>query len=215
MEILIEPVINGKSHGVAIQAKKFTLQLLLKNLSSKPSSEFKINNVWFKSAEGKDINNNCDDKSFVVKSLNPSEEYILDLGEYGHPSHGLLSITLKATSEAGEVTFYQKDPYTKNQSELKQKNTWEDFFLIESTNEIQQRRSNEVMIRLNWILLFLTTMQVLKMLEDEIRTFLNTLNKGLGDADIEFFIVLISLLITIMTNKLFFDELRKTSKGGK
>lgn len=213
MSILIEPIINDKKHGAAVQAKLFKLGLTFTNLENNPSKEFVINNINFGSAEGKEIVNNCDEKSFIISSLNPSQSYSVDLGSYGDPSFGLVSISLNAShvnKEHGVVSLSQKDPYSNIISRLKPSThtpgRWNDFFYVESTTENQQRSVNSIMLWLTTVLTFLATMQVFKLFESEISYLLDLLKDG-SETSVSIFTVILSGLITALA---FFTLSEKT-----
>lgn len=162
-KILIEPMVNGKEHGLAIQAVGFMLGLKVSNISSKPSSEFTISNICLMSAQGQDITNDCDGKSFFVEILNPGESKIIEIGKNGGFMYGLITIKAmivpKESSVAIEIN--QKNSATKEISTLNQKNSYVDFLYIKSSSEYAQERLIKWTTWLTFVIAFLTLVQVI------------------------------------------------------
>lgn len=109
MEILIEPIINGKKSGFAIQAKVFSLDLLISNKSQSPSPEFEISKVYFNSAQGQTIVEDFGGKSFLVERLNPGENKKIEIGKTGQFMYGLVIIQANIKPQENPITFFQKN----------------------------------------------------------------------------------------------------------
>lgn len=77
IKLLIEPMIDGKPHGNAIQAKKFSFDLQITNCGDIPSEEFTISTIQMRSEEGQDISEDFGRKQFHVGIINPGEKYLL------------------------------------------------------------------------------------------------------------------------------------------
>lgn len=158
--ILIEPLINNKEHGEAIQAKVFSFALKITNQQKGPSHEFNISNITIKSAEGQDIIERFN-KSFFIEKLNPEESKTIVIGKYGSPMYGLVNIdvTTTPTDEAVILNLLQKNKYTMDASEIG-KNKWTDFLYIRNSNENKQERTTNMMLLLAFIVAFFTLLQI-------------------------------------------------------
>lgn len=162
-KILIEPIISGKEHGYAIQTQKFRFLLQITNLSEQPSPAFTISSIILKSAEGQDINDNFNGKSFFVDILNPSQEKIIYVGDSGQFMYGLVNVSaaIQPREQNILIDFYQKNPFTKETSKIPRQNNWTDFFYIKSSNESSQEKTNIRIYWLTWATVALALIQVL------------------------------------------------------
>ncbi len=159
--ILIEPMINRKEHGIATQAETFSLHLKITNLENVPSAEFNIKNITLHSAEGQSIREDFS-KSFYIERLNPEESKIIEIGNYGSYMHGLVNISASVlpTSNAITLNLLQRNPFTKEVTEIS-KNSWNDFFHVKSSVIHEQQKANKRMIALTIIIGILTLIQLL------------------------------------------------------
>ncbi len=159
--ILIEPIINGKKHGFAIQGKVFSFDLHITNGSEKPSPEFNITKIYFKSAEGYDASDDFSGKSFFVDKLNPGESRILKIGKNGQFLCGLVAVEANINpKDAGtKIKFLQKNPCTKEISEIHGDNRWYDFSYIKSLSEYTQEISSRWMMILTVVIAAATLIQ--------------------------------------------------------
>lgn len=169
--ILIEPIIDKKEHGNAIQAKTFFFALKITNLYETPSNEFNIDRVIMRSAEGQDILEDFK-KSFFIEKLNPNESKIIEIGKYGSYMHGIICVEVFARSTINTVTFdlLQKNPFTRDIVIIGQ-NHWIDFLYIKNSNEYKQEKATTWMIRLTIAIAFFTLLQIVFIL------LLSTFNK--------------------------------------
>ncbi len=159
-KILIEPIINNKEHGFAIQAKSFSFSLKIKNCSDSPSPAFTIESISIHSAQGQNIGDNFGGKSFIVERLNPGEEKILPIGKNGQFMYGLVDVKARMTvQDSSNLNFQQKNPFTKEICDIGV-NTWIDFFYVKSSNEHQQDISTKWIILLTWATTILSLIQV-------------------------------------------------------
>jgi len=161
-KILIEPVINDKEHGFAIQAKSFSFGLKIKNCSDHPSPSFTITSINIGSAQGQNIRDDFGGKSFIIEGLNPDQEKILSIGKNGQFMYGLTDVhaTITVQDISNNINFQQKNPFTKEVCDVKGVNNWVDFFYIKSSNEHQQDVSTKWIIRLTWATALLSLIQV-------------------------------------------------------
>lgn len=67
--ILIEPLINNKAHGVAVQEKSFSFGLRITNKQESPSDEFNISEIKLFSDNNREIVEEFK-KSFFINKLN-------------------------------------------------------------------------------------------------------------------------------------------------
>ena len=167
--ILIEPIINNESHGFAIQAKKFLLELRITNCLDVPSGKFKITSVVISSASGQNINENFGGKQFIVDTLNPNESKIIKIGETGQFMHGLVDIrlTLQQDDISNKLILLQKNPFTNeitNITKIIGLNQWIDFLYIKSQSEHRQEISTSWMIKLTWATAILTLINIIILL---------------------------------------------------
>lgn len=144
--ILIEPIINKKEHGDAIQAEAFSFALKIINTQRVPSNEFNIFQIVMRSAEGQNIVEDFDKKKFFVEKLNPEESKIIELGKCGSYMYGIVSVHARIESiNKSSFDVLQKNPFTEEIIVIG-KNKWVDFFRIRNSNEYRQERIT------NWIM---------------------------------------------------------------
>ena len=164
-KILIEPIINGKKHGFAIQARKFSFDLKVTNKSNRCTPEILLENIYIKSAQGQDIRETFPE-SFYVKILNPEESCNIKIGENGQFMYGLVDIHMmirkKDSTDTQEIKLLQSDPFTGEVRELEELKglSWIDFFYIKSLTEYQQENSTKWIIKLTMVMIFLSILQI-------------------------------------------------------
>lgn len=162
-QILIEPMIDGEAHGTAVQAKSFHFGLRISNKSNSPSDSFTISRIIMQSAQGQDIHDDFDKRSFLVDSINPGEERVIDVGRNGQFMYGLTSVTVTINpSVLGKpIMFLQKNPFTESLTEIGQ-NRWVDFLYIKGVNEDLQEKTNIWLVRLTWIMVVISILLFLQ-----------------------------------------------------
>lgn len=166
MALLVEPVINGVTHGSAIQAKKFSFDLRITNRGNAPTGAFTVLSLRMKSSEGQDIIETFGNRTFHVDVINPSEVKIIKIGDTAQSMHGLVNLHFRALPADTAITieFLQKNPYTEEESIIGQ-NNWIDFFYIKSMNSHLQEKTNRWIMRLTWVTAIFTFIQILPILE--------------------------------------------------
>jgi len=167
-EISIEPIINKKIYGFAVQAKKFSFDIKVTNNSIKPSPEFDIIEITLSNSQGQDFSDDFGNRSFFIEKLNPGENKIIKIGKNGQFTYGLVNIEIKAKAKDStvDIIFLQKSPFTGETCKCEGKNRWIDFFYIKSLNEYEQERTNIIMIILTFIIAILTIMLAVPIIED-------------------------------------------------
>lgn len=206
MKILIEPLLDGKLHAQTVQAKKFSLALRITNQDTAPSPAFIIQNIQFRSADNDSLINDCESQSFNVNVLNPNENLILHIGDYGYPSHGLISIELNVEGPVNPMLFCQKDYYSGKISELKTNNKWCDFWYVKSSTNHQQEKTNRIMLVLTIVLLFLAILQIIKLFEQELRDIFGFLKINNSSFFINVVSVVIALSASLLIKSKIFDR---------
>ena len=158
--LIIESVIDGKVHGLAIQEKKFKFAIKFTNKGNSPSGEFTVDKIQIQSAQGQNMVI-TEEKSFLIQKLNPSEEKVVQIGTYGTHMHGLANITIQIMpSQSNEqIVCHQKSSFTEEVSYIKT-NGWIDFIYIKTRSEFQQEKNNSRMFFLSIVILVLTVVQV-------------------------------------------------------
>lgn len=160
--ILIEPIINKKEHGTAIQTEAFSFALKITNIQKAPSNEFNISKIVIFSAESQNISEDFDDKSFFVEKLNPEESKIVEVGKCGSYMHGIVSVRVKvqsSTDPSAPLNLLQKNPFTGEIFSIG-KNEWHDFFYIRNSNEYKQERATNWAKFLTAMIAFFTLLQI-------------------------------------------------------
>ena len=155
--ILIEPMVNGKEHGFAVQTKNFSFDLKVTNNLKIPSPEFVISNLVLSSAENQDINETFHQEKFHIKKLNPKENKTIRIGKGASWMYGLVNIrmVIRLQYPKSILDFLQKNPFTKDIYDIG-KNNWTDFFYIKSINETKRGRATIAMLILTLVILVLT-----------------------------------------------------------
>lgn len=155
-QILIEPIVDGKPHGIAVQAKTFQFSLKITNHSNSPSEAFTITQVVIGSAQGQNINDGFGNKSFSVGVINPEQSVIINVGKNGQFMFGLIMINVDIVPNNAQrpITCLQKNPFTGNICEVSQigTNRWVDFFYIKSSSEDLQEETNRWLVILSWVI---------------------------------------------------------------
>ncbi len=159
--ILIEPVINNEPHGYIIQAQSFDFSLKITNMSSFPYKEFGITHVILNSESVQNLGDNFNGKSFVAKAMNPGESEIISIGKNGQFIRGLVQIQANIDKKDNtSINLLQKNPFTKELSNLNSGNQWVDFIYAKSSAEAIQEETTKILIRLTWVTAILTFLSV-------------------------------------------------------
>ena len=163
--ILIEPVINDQIHGIAIQAKKFSLNLKISNHFDDPSEKFTISSIVISSESGQNLEDDFGKKTFFVDVINPGNSIIIKIGENGLFIRGLVGINMliKPNDVSKQIVFLQKNPFTKEITKIGI-NKWADFFYMKSSSEYRQEISTKWIITLTWATAFFALIQVISIL---------------------------------------------------
>lgn len=162
-KILIEPLINGKEHGFAVQAETFSFDLKITNMSNEPSPKFNITKIFFESAEGKRLSDDFSGNSFFIDVLNPKESKIVNIGKNGQFLSGLVTAgAFIAPQDSGvKIVFLQKNPCTQEICKINGENRWLDFFYMKSLSEYGQEKTNRWMMIFTCIIAFFTLVQLI------------------------------------------------------
>ena len=179
-EIVIEPLIDNKTHGLAVQEKKFKYSLRFTNKGVPPSGAFTINKIEIGSAQGQNMRV-VEEKSFLIQSLNPSEEKIIPIGNYGVHMYGLanVSVQINPSQPEKQIACYQKNYFT-NEIAYVKTNNWYDFIYIKTRGEYQQETSNSRMLWLTVAIFIMTALQVIYVLKEPFKKYWWSDNLNMG-----------------------------------
>ena|GEM_PF-4278086 len=152
--ITIEPIFKhadgilavfGFRKEIVVQGDKFNLGLKITNTGEKPTTTFRIEGVSIRSANGVDIFH-IFNKEYHVGILNPAEEKIYWISNFGTDMYGLANISLNIIpSDTGVIEAHQISRF--NSEELGHfSNSWADFFYIKSSHEHLQLSINNLLL---------------------------------------------------------------------
>ena len=157
-------MINGKEHGAGIQTKTFSFALKITNMQETPSHEFNISRIVMRSAEGQNMSEDFNKKSFFVEKLNPEESKIIEIGKCGAYMHGIVDImaVIQPITVSITLDLLQKNPFTEEIINIG-KNSWIDFFNIRNLNEYKQENLTIWMMILTIMITFFAFLQIVSL----------------------------------------------------
>jgi hypothetical protein len=163
--VLIEPIVDNKNHGYAVQAKRFSFGLKITNCTNIPTKVFEISSVSITSANGQDISEHFGNKKFSVPVINPEESITVKIGDNGQFMSGLVSVKvfIRVKDEGDQIDFLQKNPFTNDLTKISV-NYWIDFLYIKSSAEYRQEISTKWIIGLTWTTVILSLIQILSII---------------------------------------------------
>lgn len=199
--ILIEPIVNNKPHGFSVQGKRFSFSMKITNCSDSPSKEFTISKIYMSSESGQNLTEDFGAKSFYVGIMNPCESITISIADSGQFMYGLISLRAEITPKESStpIMFLQKNPFSGEIISIGN-NRWVDFCYMKSMSEYTQETSNEIMIWLTVVILFLTILQVGKIFDDEIKqlyNFIRAHSSDSSDAFSQYFTVFTAMLVSL------------------
>ncbi len=128
-----------------VQGDSFKLGLKIVNTGQSPISNFNVKDIKIKSAVDQDVLH-VFNHEYAAGTLNPNDEKILWISDFGTDMYGLASISLNIVPsndqiiEASQINRF-------NSLELKHfTNHWMDFFYIKSSHEFVQEKTNTYLL---------------------------------------------------------------------
>ncbi|MEY2640859.1 MAG: hypothetical protein RL150_252 [Candidatus Parcubacteria bacterium] len=196
MQILIEPIINDKIQQDIVQGEKFFLSLRVTNKTITPSENFTIESMvlFYKQS---DIVDDCENKSYFIRKLNPDESLTLEIGYFVAIVHGLISLKINARSENNTpISFLQSQHKIGTKQIINNPNEWIDFLWVESKSENNQKKTNIITLWLNILLLFIASIQIQEKINIQ-DFFKNVIFKSNTYKESDFLVLILSILISL------------------
>ncbi len=143
--------IINREKDIIVQSDRFKLGLKITNIGPKPTPPFKINNIKVKSSGGSDILH-VFEKEYAVGSLNPDEQKIYWISDFGTDMYGLANISLRITPPNDEIVEAHQISRFNSEEVGYQNNSWIDFFYIKSSHEHTQEKTNNLLLVLTFVM---------------------------------------------------------------
>ncbi|PIO02067.1 hypothetical protein COY71_02265 [Candidatus Micrarchaeota archaeon CG_4_10_14_0_8_um_filter_60_7] len=98
-----------------------------------------------------------------IPEIPAQESRTVDIGRTVSLSSGLLTTRCKIVADdGGVVNYYQKNKLDKNQSDLLDAVLWQDFMVVSSRYELNQKYTNYLLSAMTLLLLVVTIIQLFK-----------------------------------------------------
>lgn len=153
--------INSEFGGELVQTEPFEIGLSFTNLGDKPITGASIDSIKWCSAAGLSHYSTIN-KSFILDTLNPSEQKILWIEKAGTYVDGLcnISLVIKPNKIEDRIITYQMNPFTKEMDKCLNENCWTDFFYVKNRDEYTRDRTNKILFWLTIIMAVMAIIQV-------------------------------------------------------
>lgn len=130
-----------------VQGDVFKLGLKITNTGEQPISSFTIKDIEISSAGGQKIFH-LFKKEYATGILNPNDEKILWISDFGTDMFGLATINLNITPPTEQhIDTYQINRFN-SEEEKHFTDSWTDFFYVKSSHEHIQEQTNNFLLAL-------------------------------------------------------------------